>query len=75
MSKPTNLPESPGLRYSEAAQVDSRVNLGDLFFRVYLERSFMAPLLVRFHESRWARFRCLRDRRWVRSFSDDMGLF
>ena len=73
MSKPINQSESPGLRYSEAAQVDSRVNLGDLFFRVYFERSFMAPLLVRFHESRWARFRCLRDRRLVRSLSDDIG--
>ena len=72
MSKPINLPESPGLRYSEAAQVDSRVTLEVLFFRVYLERSFMAPPLVWFQESRCARFRCLRDRRLVRSLSDDI---
>ena len=52
--------------------MDSRVNLGDLFFRVYFERSFMAPLFVRFQESRWAKFLCLRDRRWVRSLSDDI---
>ena len=43
-----------------------------LFFLLYFERSFMAPLLVRFHESRWAKFLCLRDRRWVRSLSDDI---
>ena len=48
---------------------------GDLLFLLYFERSFMGPLLVRFHESRWAKFLCLRDRRWVRSLSDDMGLF
>ena len=41
-------------------------------FLLYFERSFMAPLLVRFHESRWAKFRCLRDRRLVRSLSDDI---
>ena len=45
----------------------------DRIFLLYFERSFMAPLLVRFHESRCARFRCLRDRRLVRSLSDDIG--
>ena len=44
----------------------------DRIFLLYFERSFMAPLFVRFHESRWAKFLCLRDRRWVRSLSDDI---
>jgi len=32
----------------------------------------MGPLLFFPQESRWARFRCRRDLRWVRAFSDDM---
>lgn len=42
-------------------------------FLLYLERSFMGPLLVRFQESRWVMFRCLRERLVMRSLSEDMA--
>jgi hypothetical protein len=41
--------------------------------RLYFVRSFITPLLVRFHESRWVMFRCLRERLVVRSLSEDMA--